>query len=229
MLIQSLSGHCLRSRPVPGLHAQRRPLTARFTSRCLVSLPVRGPRLAGLLGLVLLVGLAGCGPAPSDQAANSASRSAVGGPSESSPVSQQSPSPRTDSFTPVTPAASPVPRASVQGTGAASGMGTLPGGDSRQVVSAPSPNPVDSPNLVDSDSLDIRVVPDWMANELASPYVGDRLRALDTWQQSAPQGAVGPLIVAFEKDKDERVRARAMELLLQHAVREAEAEELGGE
>jgi hypothetical protein len=37
------------------------------------------------------------------------------------------------------------------------------------------------------------------------------------------------LIVAFEKDKDEQVRARAMELLLQQAVREAEAEELGGE
>jgi hypothetical protein len=37
------------------------------------------------------------------------------------------------------------------------------------------------------------------------------------------------LIVAFEKDMDERVRARAMELLVQHAVREAEAEELGGE
>ncbi len=69
-----------------------------------------------------------------------------------------------------------------------------------------------------------------MANELASPDVGARLRALDTWEQSAPQGAVGPLIVAFEKGKDERVRARAMELLLQHAVREAEAEELlGGE
>ena len=223
MLIQSLSGHCLRSRPVPGLHAQRRPLTARLTSRRLVSRPVRGPRLAGLLGLVLLVGLAGCGPAPSDQAANPASRSAVGGPSESPPVAQQAPSPRTDPFTPVTPAANPVPRASVQGTGAASGVGTLPGGDSRPVVSAPSPNPVDS------DSLDIRVVPDWMAKELASPDVGARLRALETWAQSAPPGAVGPLIVAFEKDKDERVRARAMELLEQQAEREAEAEQAGGE
>ncbi len=220
MLIQSLSGHCLRSRPVPGSHAQRRPLTARLTSRCLVRRPVRGTRLAGLLGLVLLVGLAGCGPAPSDQAANPVSRSAVGGPSESSPVSQQSPSPRTD---PGTPAASPVPRASVQGTGAASGVGTLLGGDSRPVVSAPSPNPVDS------DSLDIRVVPDWMAKELASPDVGARLRALETWAQSAPPGAVGPLIVAFEKDKDERVRARAMELLEQQAERAAEAEQAGGE
>jgi len=188
-------------------------------------LRLRCPHLVLLLSLMLLAGLAGCGPASSDNVPGVESRASVSGP----PLSKQGPAPGHNPLTPVTPAASPVSLASANGTGAVSGMGTVPGGDSLQGVSAPSPDPVDSPNPVDSDSLDIRVMPDWMANEFASPDVGDRLRALETWTQSAPQGAVGPLIVAFEKDKDERVRARAMELLLQHAVREAEAEELGGE
>ena len=55
-----------------------------------------------------------------------------------------------------------------------------------------------------------------------------RLRALETWAQSAPPGAVDPLILAFE-DKDERVRARAMELIEQDWARTAETEQYGGE
>ena len=67
------------------------------------------------------------------------------------------------------------------------------------------------------------VVPEWMAPKLNSPNVRVRLRALETWAQSAPPGAVDPLILAFE-DKDERVRARAQQLIEQDWARKAEAE-----
>jgi hypothetical protein len=160
---------------------------------------------------MLLAGLASCGPASSDNAPSLESRASVSGP----PLSKQGPSPRNDPFTPATPAASPVPLASGNETGAKSGMGTAPGGDSPQAISAPSSKPV--------DSLDALVVPAWMAKELNSPDVGARLRALETWTQSAPPGAVDPLILAFE-DKDERVRARAMELIEQDWARAADAE-----
>jgi len=62
-----------------------------------------------------------------------------------------------------------------------------------------------------------------MAQKLNSPNVRVRLRALETWAQSAPSGAVDPLILAFE-DKDERVRARAQQLIEQNWARKAEAE-----
>lgn len=58
------------------------------------------PRLAWCLSLLLLVGLSACGPAPSDHAPS------LGGPSESQPASQNSPSSRNN---PVTPASNPVP------------------------------------------------------------------------------------------------------------------------
>ena len=63
------------------------------------------PCLALLLSLMLLTGLSGCGPASSDHAPNLELRASVGVP----PLSEQGPSPRND---PVTPAASPLPRAS---------------------------------------------------------------------------------------------------------------------
>ena len=178
------------------------------------------PRPLLLMTLMLLAGLAGCGPASSDHAPNLGPRASVDGP----PLSKQGPSPHNNAFTSVTPAASPEPRASVQGTGAVSGMGTPPEGDRRQVVSAPSPSPVDSPNPDDSDSLDIRVVPDWMAKELASPDVNARLWALETWAQSAPPGAVDPLIQALN-DKDERVQVLAKELIEEDEYRGLDEEE----
>jgi HEAT repeat protein len=72
--------------------------------------------------------------------------------------------------------------------------------------------------------VDGLVVPEWMAQKLNSPNVRVRLRALETWAQSAPPGAVDPLILAFE-DKDERVRARAQQLIEQDWARKAEAEQ----
>jgi hypothetical protein len=166
------------------------------------------PRLALLLSLMLLAGLAGCGPASSDNAPNLGPNASVDGPS----LPKQGPSLRNDAFT---PAASPVPLASVNGIGAASGTGTVPEGDSPHAV------PVLSSEL--GHPVDGLVVPEWMAQKLNSPNVRVRLRALETWAQSAPPGAVDPLILAFE-DKDERVRARAQQLIEQDWERKAEAE-----
>jgi hypothetical protein len=170
-------------------------------------------RRCGLVtaGCSLLIGLAGCGPASSDNASNLESRASVGGP----PLSKQSPSPGNNQLTPVTQATSAPPLASGNDTGAASGRGAL-GGDSPHTVPVQSPKP--------ADALDPLVVPAWIAKELDSPDVGVRLRALDTWVQSSPPGAVDPLILAFD-DKDERVRARAMELIEQGWARAADAEQ----
>src|SRR5438132_14362456 len=73
-------------------------------------------------GCSLLIGLAGCGPASSDNAASSELRASIGGPS----LSKQDSSSRNDGFT---PAASPLPFALVNGTGAVGGTETVPRGD----------------------------------------------------------------------------------------------------
>ena len=159
-------------------------------------------------GCSLLVGLAGCGPASSDNVPSLESRTSVSGP----PLSKQGPSPRNDPFS---PAASPVPLASVNGTDSVSGKGTVPGGDSPHAVSVPASEP--------APPVDTLVVPAWMAKELNSPDVSVRLRALETWAQSAPVGAVDPLFLALE-DNDERVQARANELIEQDWARVSEGE-----
>jgi hypothetical protein len=154
--------------------------------------------LAILLSLMLLAGFAGCGPASSDNAPNLESSASVGGPS-----------PRNDAFI---PAASP--QASVNRPDSASGMETVAEVDSPHAVSVLSSEP--------GHPIDGLVVPEWMAQKLSSPKVRVRLQALETWAQSAPPGAVDPLILAFE-DKDQRVRARAQQLIEQDWARKAEA------
>src|SRR6267143_6699858 len=54
------------------------------------------PRLTLLLSLMLLAGVAGCGPASSDNAPSLESRASVGG----LPLFKQGPTPRNDPFTP---------------------------------------------------------------------------------------------------------------------------------
>ena len=68
--------------------------------------------------------------------------------------------------------------------------------------------------------MDVLVVPVWIAKDLASPDVDTRLRALEIWMLTAPVGSIDPLILAFEND-EERVRARAMELIEQDWSRAA--------
>lgn len=159
-------------------------------------------------GCSLLIGLVGCGPASSDNAPNLGPRASLDGP----PLSKQGLSPGNAPFT---PAASPVSLASGNETGAVSGRGTVPGGGSPRAVPVPSSEPARP-----DDTLG---VPAWMGKELDSPDARVRLRALETWVQSAPPGAVDPLILALE-DKDERVRARAIELIEQAWARMPEAE-----
>ena len=163
--------------------------------------------LALSLSLMLLVGLVGCGPASSDHAPNLGPRASMEGPS----LSKEGLSPHNDAFTPM---ASPLPFASVNGTGSVSGAGIVSGGDSSRagpVLASEPGHPIDG-----------LVVPEWMAQKLNSPNIRVRLKALETWAQSAPPGAVDPLILAFE-DKDARVRARAQQLLEQDWARKAEA------
>ena len=160
--------------------------------------------LAMLVTLMLLTGLAGCGPASSDNTPSLGPNASMDGPS----LSKQGSSPRNDAFT---SAASPVSLASANGTG----TGTVSQGDSSHAVPVIPPEP--------GHPVDNLVVPAWVAKELDSPDARVRLRALESWVQSAPPGMVDRLILALE-DKDERVRARAMELVEQAWAREAEAE-----
>ena len=169
-----------------------------------------------LLSLIFLAGLTGCGQTSPDNAPSLGSGASVGG----QPLSKQGPSPGNNSLTPVTPAASPVPLAPGDKPGIPSGKGTVPGGDRPPAVTVPSSQ--------SADSADALVVPAWMAKELDSPDAGVRIRALETWAQSAPPGAVDPLIVALD-DHDERVQARAMELIEQDWARAADVEQSGEE
>lgn len=175
----------------------------------------RPPRscLAMLLSLMFVAGLAACGPASSDNAPSRESRASVGGP----PLSKQGLSPGNNPLTPAAQAASALPLTLGNKTGAMAGKGTVPVGDRPQAV------PVSS-STKPADALDPLVVPEWMAKDLDSPDVGTRLRALDTWVQSAPPGADDPLILALENN-DERVRARAMELIEQNWARAADSEQ----
>jgi hypothetical protein len=165
---------------------------------------------------MLLTGLAGCGQTSSDSAPSVGSRASVG----VQPLSPQGPSPGNNPLAPVTSAASPVPLPLDEKPGISSEKETAPGGSRSLAVPVP---PSQS-----TDSVDALVVPAWMAKELDSPDAGIRIRALETWAQSAPPGSIDPLVLAYE-DKDERVRARAMELIEQDWARTADTDQSGGE
>jgi hypothetical protein len=175
-------------------------------------LHLRYPCQALLLGLTFFLGVAGCGPA-SDNAQNPGTQSGVGGGAS---LSKQGPSPHVDVPIPVTQSAGPTPPIASNKTGMVPESGTVTGGGSLRAEAVPSSKPV--------DSVAPLVVPSWIAKELDSPDAGTRIRALETWAQSAPPGSIDPLILAYE-DKDERVRERAMELIEQDWARAADAEE----
>ena len=164
------------------------------------------------LSLILLIGLAGCGQTSSDNPPSLGPRASVG----AAPVSKLSPSTGNNSVTPVSPTVNPIPLALGKATSGALGKETGSGEGSSHGVPFPPSKLEDLPESF--------LVPTWMAKELDSPDVATRLRALDVWAQSAPPGSVDPLILASE-DKDERVRARAMELIEQDQARGARAEQ----
>ena len=88
------------------------------------------------------------------------------------------------------------------------------------------PHAASVPSAEPGHPIEGPVVPESMAQKLTSPNVLVRFKALETWARSAPPGAVDPFILAFE-DKDERVRARAQQLIEQDWARKAEAEKSG--
>lgn len=85
--------------------------------------------------------------------------------------------------------------------------GTALIGDSSKTAPAPSAK--------SADPMDTLVVPAWIAKDLNSPDAGTRLQALETWVMFAPAGSIDPLIQAYASNDDDRVRARAMELIEQ--------------
>lgn len=140
-----------------------------------LAVPPSQSSLAMLLSLMLLAGLAACGPAASDNPANLGPRARVDGSS----LSQQGSSPRNEPFT---PAANSVSLASGNATGHASGKGGVTGGDSFLAVATSSMKP--------AGTLDPLVVPAWKAKELDLPDVGSRTYTLETWAQSAQPEAI---------------------------------------
>ena len=156
------------------------------------------------MSLLLLAGLAGCGPAPSDNAPTLDPRASQGEP----PLSQKNQPSRSDLIASATSSAtaSLVPLASDNRTGSVPAKGTVPVGDSPKAAPASSAKPVNPMHALE--------VPEWFAKDLASSDVDTRLRALDTWMLTASGGSIDPLILAFEND-EERVRERAMELIVQ--------------
>jgi hypothetical protein len=71
--------------------------------------------------------------------------------------------------------------------------------------------------------MDLLVIPEWIVKDFASPDVETRLRALNAWVLTAPVGSIDPLILAYGTDDDERVQARAMELIEQAWARAADS------
>jgi HEAT repeat protein len=72
------------------------------------------------------------------------------------------------------------------------------------------------------------VLPQWIAQALASPNVPVRLQALDLLAQQGPEAPMDPLVVALD-DADDDVRTKAMAILEQHWAVAPEAEPEGGE
>jgi hypothetical protein len=181
------------------------------------------PYLALFLSLLLLAGLSGCGPASSDNAPNLESRASVGGPS----VSKQSPLPGNNPLTPVSQAVRPVAFASVNGTGSASGMGTVPGWDKPPSKSAGTPiiESVEDKQLksIEENKSAALPVPDSIAKDFESPYARIRLQALDYWVTQGTKAPLDPLFAAMD-DEDEVVRAKATEIIERYWAAEQEQE-----
>jgi hypothetical protein len=143
------------------------------------------PRLARVLGLIIIAGLSGCGPAVTEQTTSDSQPVSRLNPS---PRPQQTPSPRNNRFT---LAASPV---------------TLAAPSTSKEAPAPlaQEEPVPLPEHL--------VLPDWIEQALEAPEPRIRLQALDLWAQQGVQAPLDPLIVALD-DENADVRTKAMALI----------------
>jgi hypothetical protein len=180
--------------------AMQSPLTRPITSLCaarfrssFLSPPEKSetmhsspPCLALLLSLMLLAGLSGCGSASSDNPPNPTSRANV----SETPISKQETSPGNNRLTPVTQATSPLPLASVNGTGSTLGTGTVPA----------------------HDKLPVFGIPESIANDLGSPDARVRLQAMNHWESQGTQAPLDLLFAAMD-DEDEVVRRKATAII----------------
>ncbi|MEK7352219.1 MAG: hypothetical protein AAB177_15205 [Nitrospirota bacterium] len=156
--------------------------------------------------MMLLARLAGCGPASSDNAPGLESRASVDGSS----LSKQGLSSRNDAFT---PAANPLPLASVNGTGSASGIGTASEGNSPgqgDKLSKPAGMPIIETG--GRDKLPVPGIPDAIAKGLDSPDARTRLQSMNYWEAQGTKAPLDPLFAAMD-DEDEAVRAKATEII----------------
>lgn len=146
------------------------------------------PCLGWFLGLMLFVGLSGCGPAAPDSASNQESRASLGATSETKRVSQHTSSPGNDPF-----AAAVIPVT---------------------LATPPAPNyaPVPAAKEESAPLPDHLVLPTWIAQALDAPEVSVRLQALDLWAKQGAQAPLDPLIVALDDENDD-VRSKAMAII----------------
>ena len=172
------------------------------------------PHLELLLSLLFLAGLAGCGPASSDNAPSLESRASVSG--SATQVTGQG----GNQLIP--------PLASENRAGSASGRGAAPGGDNAGLGDGLPLRPDGKPNG-DADGREklpvpiIPGIPDSVAKDLDSPDVRVRLLALNHWTTSKTTASLDPLFAALE-DEDEAVRAKATEIIERYWVVEQERE-----
>lgn len=152
-----------------------------------------------LLGLLLLAGPSGCGPAPSDEAAHVEPRASVGGPSGSLTGSMEA-------------------RGQAQaGVGPLAQRPTRP--DQRPSASpsslAPGTEPEPAERTEPAPLSAQLVLPQWIAQALDAPAVPVRLLALDLWAQQGREAPMDPLVVALD-DEDDDVRTKAMAIIERH-------------
>jgi len=162
------------------------------------------------VGCSLLIGLASCGPASSDNAPRLGPNASLGGPT-SRGTGQEGKAGIT-----------PIP--SGNDTGSASAKGTFPGGDNigqgdNLAKSAGTPD-VETDGR---DKLPIPGIPESIAKGLESPDARSRLQALDHWEKKGSKAPLDPVFEALE-DEDDAVRAKATAIVERQWAIERERE-----
>ena len=190
--------------------------------------PVRCPRLALRLGLLLLVGLTACG-SPSPDAAVSghttgsagavvslpAGDAASAGPAANEPA-------RDDRMQPTRlgPTTRPAAPPGTLSTEAARVTTSAPNARTQPTASPAATAPADPPDeQTPAEQAQRQARDNWYAEAREHPDVSVRLQALEFWAQQ-PTETIDPVTAALV-DEDEQVRTRAQDLYDQQLTREA--------
>lgn len=162
-----------------------------------------------LLSLMLIAGLAGCGPASSDNAPSLESRASVGRSATRGVVQGE------NGFIPLV--------ASGDGIGSASGTGTVPRGDNAGQGDKLLFNAAATPNVETDgrDKLPVPGIPESIAKGLDSTNARVRLQAMNHWEAQGTKAPLDPLFAALD-DEDGYVRAKATEIIERYWAAEQE-------